>query len=155
MKHLKNLGLGKEVMSKLITKELSNLLKILPNNNAPLKNLLAPFVINIIWNLVSGSTFAVGDPRIEKLMKILADRSKVFDLAGGVLNVFPWLRYIIPKKIGFDILCKLNKELYLMFMETISEHYKLHNEEYDEDFIDVYISEMKNGNSSFTGNFDE
>ncbi|XP_044763833.1 probable cytochrome P450 305a1 [Coccinella septempunctata] len=150
VKHLRNLGMGKETMSILIRNELANLMKILPDNDAPLKNLLATCVINIIWNLTTGSSFAVDDPRLEKLIGILGARSRAFDLSGGVMNALPWLRFIAPKRIGYDMICKLNRELHSLFMETINEHYKFHSDDNDEDLIDVYITEIKKGSPSFS-----
>lgn len=150
VKHLKTLGLGKEIMSNLVKYEVANLLKILPNNNTAIKTLLAPCVINIFWSLTTGSRFDVNDCRIEKLIAILGARSKVFDLAGGIMNALPWLRFIAPKKIGYEMICKLNKELYTLFMETIEEHYKTYDEDNDEDLINMYIKEIKKGNAHFT-----
>jgi len=44
-------------------------------------------------------------------MGLLERRAQVFDMSGGILSTFPWIRYIAPETSGFNILQRLNEEL--------------------------------------------
>lgn len=38
-------------------------------------------------------------------------RARAFDMAGGMLSTFPWIRYVAPETSGYNLLMKLNNEL--------------------------------------------
>lgn len=38
-------------------------------------------------------------------------RARAFDMAGGMLSTFPWIRYVAPETSGYNLLVKLNNEL--------------------------------------------
>ena len=42
-------------------------------------------------------------------------RNKAFDMAGGVLNAMPWLRYIFPNWTNYNLIKNLNSEMALYF----------------------------------------
>jgi len=44
-------------------------------------------------------------------MDLLERRARVFDMSGGILSTFPWIRHIAPETSGFNILQTLNEEL--------------------------------------------
>lgn len=43
-------------------------------------------------------------------------RARVFDMAGGMLSTFPWIRHIAPETSGYNILQTLNDELKNLIM---------------------------------------
>ena len=43
-------------------------------------------------------------------------RAKAFDMAGGILSVFPWFRYVAPEASGYKLLVTLNNEVKLLLM---------------------------------------
>ncbi|KAL3275504.1 hypothetical protein HHI36_020264 [Cryptolaemus montrouzieri] len=150
VKHLRNLGLGKQVMSTHIKNEVGNLLKILPNSGTQIRKLLAPSIINIFWDITSGSRIKGNDPRIEKLIELLNARSKAFDMSGGILNIFPWLRFVAPKRCGYDLIWRMNRELNALFMEIIEEHYKSYAADKNDDLIYIYIEQIRNDQPTFS-----
>uniref|UniRef100_A0A1A9WS92 Cytochrome P450 n=1 Tax=Glossina brevipalpis TaxID=37001 RepID=A0A1A9WS92_9MUSC len=147
MKQLRNVGFGRTPMEKYIEKETDRLLTYIENlNGLPVwpGSFLAHVVINVLWTLVANKHFAYEDKRLQKLLDLLHRRSKAFDMSGGLLSQYPWLRFIAPNKTGYNIICQLNKELHEFFMETIEEHRRtltLANAE--SDFIYAYLQEMK------------
>lgn len=44
-------------------------------------------------------------------MSLLDRRAQQFDMAGGILTTFPWIRYVAPEMSGYNILVTLNNEL--------------------------------------------
>ena len=49
--------------------------------------------------------------RLQKFLNLMERRTEKFDLTGGILTAFPWLRYIAPEMSGYNFLVKLNNEL--------------------------------------------
>lgn len=44
-------------------------------------------------------------------MGLLERRAQQFDMAGGILATFPWMRYVAPEMSGYNVLVTLNNEL--------------------------------------------
>ncbi|KAJ8933572.1 hypothetical protein NQ318_015958, partial [Aromia moschata] len=154
--HLRNLGFGKKIMELTIKDEISEVLPILEANShtTQVGMILAPAIINILWAVACGSRFDNNDARLIHLLEILDIRSRAFDMSGGTLNQYPWLRYIAPERTGYNFIKQLNYQLKELFMETITQHYQTWTEGRDDDLVYTYITEMKkaNGhNTTFTG----
>lgn len=49
--------------------------------------------------------------RVNSFIKLMETRAQVFDMMGGLISAFPWIRYIAPEFSGYNLLCTLNKEL--------------------------------------------
>lgn len=81
-------------------------------------------------------------------------RAKAFDIAGGILSIFPWIRHLAPKISGYELLVTLNRELRSFLMETINEHKKNYIKGREIDLIDMFLAEMyygKGAEAGFTG----
>jgi len=77
----------------------------------------APSVLNVLWVLTTGASFSSrDDPRLQRLLQILKARSKAFDMAGGTLNQFPWMRFLAPERTGYNLILRLNSDLKDIFM---------------------------------------
>jgi hypothetical protein len=77
----------------------------------------APSVLNVLWVLTTGTRFSSrDDPRLLRLLQILKARSKAFDMAGGTLNQFPWMRFLAPERTGYNLILRLNSDLKDIFM---------------------------------------
>lgn len=129
-----------------IQSELKELLELLKNSNQPLwpAEFFPSSVINVLWTFTTGSRIERNDKRLLNFLDLLQKRSKAFDLSGGILSHFPWLRFIAPERIGYSLIKNLNNEFYNFFMEIINEH--LNNYEEDkssDDLIYAFIKEMK------------
>ena len=78
---------------------------------------VTPCVLNVLWVLVTGSRFSSWDDhRLQHLMQLMSRRAKAFDMSGGMLNQFPWLRFIAPEWSGYNIILGINAELKKMIM---------------------------------------
>jgi hypothetical protein len=77
----------------------------------------APSVLNVLWVLTTGSRFmSRDDPRLHRLLNIIKDRSIAFDMAGGILNYFPWVRFLAPERSGYNLILRLNSDLKDVFL---------------------------------------
>lgn len=147
MKQMRHVGYGRTQMESHIEKEIKSLIQFIASTNEqPVwpGNFLAPSVINVLWSLTAGKRIDRYDKQLVRLLELLNKRSKVFDLCGGLLTQFPWLRYVAPNKTGYNLVQQLNQELYSFFMETIEEHKAcISSENEDSDLIFAYIKEMR------------
>ncbi|XP_059216227.1 probable cytochrome P450 305a1 [Stomoxys calcitrans] len=160
MKQMRNVGYGRSEMEKRIEKETHSLLKFIYElSSVPVfpSTFLAQSVINVLWSMTAGQRFERGDKRMAKLLSLMGRRSKVFDISGGLLTQFPWLRFVAPNKTGYNLIRQLNKEMYDFFMESI-EHHKttMTKENAEQDLIYAYLWEMQqeisNNNENTTFN---
>lgn len=110
VRHLKSLGLGKRRVDEMIYEEyekiVHRLLNVTTKSVAP-----APYIqsgaMNVLWDLTVGSKFE--DP---ELLMLMTKRSAAFDMAGGLLNQVPWIRYLAPISSGYSLIMDINKRLY-------------------------------------------
>ncbi|KAG8228554.1 hypothetical protein J437_LFUL008632 [Ladona fulva] len=155
IRHLRNLGFGKQPMSKLMEEELSDLIRKFSKDLKTVKvgykevqgvltdlN-LAPRVLNVLWAIVAGTRFSLDDPQLIALLKLLRARSRAFDMAGGILSQFPWVRFIAPKASGYQLLLDVNSQMKAFLMESIENHKKTYVDGQIRDLIDAYICEME------------
>ncbi|XP_057329953.1 probable cytochrome P450 305a1 [Microplitis mediator] len=150
---LRNLGFGREEMSNKINDELKIIIdKLKLNNNGPvrMKPIIAPAVINVIWSLVTGERIDE-ENKLKYFLDLMERRSKAFDMAGGILSIFPWIRYFAPKTSGYELLVTLNNELKAFLMETIEAHKKKYIKGSEKDLIDMFLTEMYQEKRSDTG----
>lgn len=106
------------------------------------------FISQMIFNTV------VYLNRLNYFLDLMVRRASAFDMAGGILSIFPWIRYFAPKKSGYEILVKLNNELREFLLESIDEHKKNYVEGKEMDLIDMFLKEMYTGQgpeAGFTG----
>ncbi|XP_055385564.1 probable cytochrome P450 305a1 [Condylostylus longicornis] len=146
-RHLRQAGYGRLPMDLQIKNELVELLSIIEDYNGwPVwpGNFLAPSVINVLWALTAGKRIERHDERLQRLLELFQRRTKIFDICGGLLSQFPWLRYIAPEKTGYNLIKQFNQELHNFFMETINEHKNTYSDDKaKDDLIYAYIKEMK------------
>lgn len=131
-----------------IQKELNELLGVIDeqNDNEPIwpGKFLPPSVINVLWAFTAGEKISRSDERLTRLLNLMQQRSKAFDMSGGWLNSMPFLRFIAPEKTSFNLIKRFNVELRDFFMNIIDEHkFKYHTDNAADDLIYAYIKEMK------------
>ncbi|XP_077302193.1 cytochrome P450 305a1 [Arctopsyche grandis] len=143
MRHLRNVGFGKPIMEEYIIEELHQLIKSCgeSHDNISLNLLLAPHVLNVLWMFTAGKRIDKEDARLPQLLTLLKTRSGAFDMCGGFLNQFPELRFILPEWTGYNLLKKLNSQLYDFFMDAINDHKKTISVA-NEDLIHTFLCEM-------------
>ena len=107
-------------------------------------SILSISVINVLWTFVTGTRIPREDDRLQRLLRLLQDRSKAFDMSGGVLCQLPWLRFIAPEWSGYNLLRRFNLELNEFFAPTIAAHHANFSEDKaNDDLIYGYIKEMR------------
>uniref|UniRef100_A0A182NGX6 Cytochrome P450 n=1 Tax=Anopheles dirus TaxID=7168 RepID=A0A182NGX6_9DIPT len=146
-RHLRQVGYGRQEMHVQIQTELKELLDVIGSRmEQPIwpGSIFAPSVINVLWTFVTGCRVPREDDRLQRLLQLLRERSKVFDMSGGTLNHLPWLRFIAPEWSGYNLICRFNSQLMEFFTPTIEEHHQNFNEEKTtDDLIYAYIKEMR------------
>lgn len=116
VRHFRQLGYGKVHMEELILAELKDLLSELDPLAAraeavTLGPLLPPSVLNVLWALTAGTRFPHGDPTLGRLLDLMSQRGRAFDMAGGLLGTLPWLRHLAPERTGYNLVNRLNASL--------------------------------------------
>ncbi|CAH1119578.1 unnamed protein product [Phaedon cochleariae] len=151
--HLRKLGFGKKSMEQKIQDEASEILTLLQENEGKsiqTSPILAISVLNIIWALISGSRLRRDDPQLARLLYLFDLRSEAFDMAGGLLNQFPWLRLIAPEKSGYRLIVRMNDELRALMSTAIKRHHETWTEGREDDLIYSFISEMRKADGKET-----
>ncbi|XP_076623309.1 putative cytochrome P450 305a1 [Colletes latitarsis] len=142
MQALKSFGFGKVGMLNMIKDELNEVLDSLKDGGVKmLKPLITPAVINVLWTIAAGKRFNETS-KLEYFVDLLDRRARVFDMFGGILSTFPWIRYIAPEASGYNLLQTLNVELRDFLMKTINEHKQKYVIGSEADLIDMFITEM-------------
>lgn len=54
--------------------------------------------------------------RLKDFINLMERRTKAFDMAGGILSIFPWVRHIAPEASGYNVLVELNNEIKSLLM---------------------------------------
>ncbi|XP_055855765.1 probable cytochrome P450 305a1 [Episyrphus balteatus] len=161
MKQMKNIGYGRTPMEAHIIEEADDLIQYIDQlNENPVwpGSFLATSVINVLWFLTTAQHLKRTDERLKTLLSLMSRRSKLFDMCGGVLTQFPWLRHIAPDRTGYNLILELNKELSKFIMDSIDEHkanFEKSKGKEDTDLIYAYLKEMSSENTEENGTFDE
>ncbi|XP_063986985.1 probable cytochrome P450 305a1 [Diachasmimorpha longicaudata] len=153
VRSLRDLGFGREEMSDKIRDELVIILDNLKSKGGgivSMRPIISPAVINVIWSVATGKRIE-NEERLQYFFDLMERRARAFDIAGGMLSVFPWIRHIAPKASGYDLLITLNEELKSFLMETINEHKKNYTPGKEVDLIDMFLAEMYNGKGPEAG----
>ncbi|XP_047543635.1 probable cytochrome P450 305a1 [Vanessa atalanta] len=148
VKHLKNVGFGKTAMEAHIQNEMQKILNYISNQNKPFnpKNMLAMSVINILWKFTAGEQ--IKEERLNFLLDLLNARSKAFSMAGGWLNQWPWIRFLLPEISGYTLIKKMNQQISDIIEDSILNHKRKLTT--GSDFIYSFLDEMKVRNDTFT-----
>lgn len=159
-RHLRQLGFAKQPMDDQIEEELGELTRHLDSlcGNVPVwpGELFPINVMNVLWQFTAGYRVPRNDEKLNKVLMLLRQRSKGFDMAGGLLSQMPWIRFIAPEWSGFALIMNFNRKLYNMFMEMIQDHHEnFTTDKAKDDLIYAFINDMKekgdDPESNFTG----
>lgn len=145
---LKILGYGKQEMSKLIQDEIVIIIESLNKGGIhQLKPIIIPAVLNVLWTFTTGKRIS-DFKKLQYFIELMNRRSRTFDLTGGILSKFPWIRYIAPEMSGYNLLVKVNNELKQILMNTIKDHKENYVPGKENDLIDMFLREMYNEKES-------
>lgn len=147
MKHLRLAGYGRQPMEIQIQNELNELIDVIDEKNGDAfwpGSLIPPSVINVLWTFTAGEKISRTDGRLTRLLNLMQQRSKAFDMSGGWLNSMPFLRFIAPEMTSYNLIKRFNIELCEFFSSIIEAHkVDFTQEKSADDLIFAYINEMK------------
>lgn len=130
-----------------IENELNELLDhIDANESVPIApdSIFAANVLSALWTFAAGKPIDRNDEQLIRLLQLIRARSTLFDTTGGFLNHMPFLRYLVPEKIGYNSIKRLNKEIHAFIMKSIAIHHSDYDDERaNDDLIYAYITEMR------------
>lgn len=151
VKHLRLAGYGRQPMEIQIQNELNELIEVIDEKNGEALwpgSLIPPSVINVLWKFTAGKKIPRSDEQLMKLLNLMQQRSKAFDMSGGWLNSMPFLRFIAPEITSYNLIKRFNIELCEFFRSIIDAHKaEFTVEKSADDLIFAYINEMKSRES--------
>ncbi|XP_035706095.1 farnesoate epoxidase isoform X2 [Folsomia candida] len=156
LRHLRDFGFGKKSMEHLVLDEISELVENLKKDaGRPIstQNRFNIAVLNSLWRIVSGQRFSHDDKQLGNIMESI--NNSLNAPAMGLMFFFPWIKDFAPNVIGWNKYV----EVVLVATNFVSKYVKerlqvLTVQEEPQDFIDVYINEIKttgDAHSSFYG----
>lgn len=54
--------------------------------------------------------------RLEYFVDLMVRRAQAFDMTGGILSAYPWIRHFAPEYSGYNLLVHLNNEFKKILM---------------------------------------
>ena len=124
LSHLRQLGFGKRGMEGHMADEyrgLSRLLRASAGRQLTLHGLFDAAIINVIWQVIAGRRYELGDRRLARLQATIKELVSV----GGVdvpVNICPPLRHILPRWSGFQLAADHREKVGTMFSDLVREH---------------------------------
>ncbi|XP_014218915.1 methyl farnesoate epoxidase [Copidosoma floridanum] len=153
VRSMRSVGFAKREMSDFIKHELTEVLQNIGDGGVRrIKPVIVPAIINVLWTFATGNRF--DEERLKHFTNLMDRRAQAFDMSGGVLAAYPWLRYIAPEWSGYNLLVTVNSEFKAILMETIDSHKKNHVLGSEADLIDMFLNEMYGGKGPEAG-FDD
>ncbi|XP_001865026.2 probable cytochrome P450 305a1 [Culex quinquefasciatus] len=147
LKSLRQIGYGKAQMETIAVQELDAVIRIINEEKPCIQphQLLTLSSFNVLWTLITGQRIERSEDRPRKLLQTLRERSGHFDLAGGILNQLPWLRFLLPDWSGYSFMVNFNQQMVSYFSEIIQQHVETYTDDKaSDDLIYAYIKEIKN-----------
>ncbi|CAL8334319.1 unnamed protein product [Boreogadus saida] len=152
---LRDFGMGRKGMEEWIKEESRHLVDRISSTKASPFDptfLLSCTVSNVICCLVFGERFSYDNEHFLSLLKIISQTLKHFSSPVGQLyNVFPWLpdRLSRRHRAAFNDIEKLRK----FIMEKILEHQDTVNPSAPRDYIDCFLTRLKQEKDNPTSEF--
>nr|XP_003702355.1 PREDICTED: probable cytochrome P450 305a1 isoform X3 [Megachile rotundata] len=162
LKTLKEFGFGRQTMEHVLQEDaimLTNIVTELTKTGTAtsIQSIISAAVLSNLWLLIDGTKFDVGmeSPMLKEAINILKDLNSSSNVSGGILNQFPFLRYLFPKWTGFSMLAERQKRINSFFMNVVTKHKETINELKDKytNFIDAYLQEIETRKTSSSSSF--
>ncbi|XP_046141021.1 methyl farnesoate epoxidase-like [Osmia bicornis bicornis] len=162
LKTLKEFGFGKQIMEHVLQEDaimLTNIVTELTKTGTPtsIQSIISAAVLSNLWLLIDGTKFDVGmeSPMLKEAINILKDLTSSSNVMGGILNQFPFLRYLFPNLTGFSVFAERQSRINSFFMNIVSKHKETMNETKHEctNFIDAYLQEIETRRTSSSSSF--
>ncbi|KAL7640129.1 UNVERIFIED_CONTAM: hypothetical protein RMT77_009543 [Armadillidium vulgare] len=155
LRHLRDLGMGKSKMVSAVQFEASELVESMKKDagkSKPLTTDIKIAVINVLWQMVASKRYKFDDKMVLEFDDLMNKLQNNFGYL-MLVDIFPWLRTILPKSIYDTFTRKIHhnniSELMLKtFQEYVDEHQKNLDENNPRDFIDDYLLEIERQKSN-------
>ncbi|KAJ8667478.1 hypothetical protein QAD02_009141 [Eretmocerus hayati] len=144
VRSMRSVGFARREMSEYITEELECILENIQDGGVrQMKQIIVPAIINVLWIFAAGKKF--DQNKLQYFIDLMGRRAQAFDMTGGILSAFPWIRHIAPNYSGYNLLVTLNNEFKSILTEIIDEHKKNFIAGTERDVIDMFLTEMYSG----------
>jgi len=154
LRNLRDLGFGKRSLEVIILDEAEELIKRLEPNDIQTSGFFNLPAINILWSVLGGDRLSTNDGDFMTLLQKISRLFRTGNPSGDVLDVFPFLRFIMPGLAGYRERKSGTEYGHQFLRESVREHMRTFDENAPRDYIDMYLKEMKKNdginNASFT-----
>jgi len=156
---LRDFGFGKSSMTEMIYEEVTKFKNDLRKDLGKpicLRLLFNISVVNALWRILTGKSFALDDPQLNKIVKQLDELMKMESLSIAFFLFPPWFVDLLPEgPFGIPDVKGVFDDMKSLISPYITEHKEKHDSNSLNDFMDVYIEKINNTtdpSSSFFGN---
>ncbi|KAK9302697.1 hypothetical protein QLX08_005417 [Tetragonisca angustula] len=150
LKTLKQFGFGNNSMENVLQHDaitLTNIITELTEKGTitNIRSIISAAVLCNLWLLIDGTKFDVGteSTNLKEAIHILKDLVRSTNVSGGILNQFPFLRYIFPNLTGYSMFVERQNRINDFFMHVISKHKRDKINGECANFIDVYLQQIE------------
>lgn len=149
LRNLRDFGFGKKSMERIIQDEAASLVKYLEElamknpDGVSFQDALTLPVLNSLWNITAGSRHEVHDSVFQNYIRMQGNFTRKNDSSGGLINMFPWLRFICPEASGFNRVKQHHIEMWDFFKGVVKQHEATYQDSESRDLIDVYLREIR------------
>ncbi|XP_043190188.1 methyl farnesoate epoxidase-like [Amphibalanus amphitrite] len=146
LRHLRDLGFGKQSMEGVVLDEFESLAKEMEQNiDSPLtihNDFFNITVLNVVWQMVASMRVDRNSPEAKQMLHSV---SEFFRVVGprSPMNITPWLRHFFPEWSGYAPLIRHRETTIGIFDKIIAEHRQTLDRSSPRDFIDQFLIEME------------
>ena len=97
---------------------------------------------------MSNLRYELSDPRAQSIVRLITESVQVENLR--FLFNLPWVRHLFPEATGWNSQKKITKEVQDLVKDLVQEHKESYDSNDMRDFMDVYLQEIDQKNSSTT-----
>ena len=145
LRHLRDLGFGKNSMETTVLDEFEELAKEMQQDCGKPVRINFRFnltVLNILWRMVADQRLDSNNPNAQKYIATVNDFFKTVGPKNPT-NVAPWLLHVMPEWSGYAALIRHRDMVEGMFRELVREHQRTLDRSSPRDFIDQFLIEME------------
>ncbi|CAH1775383.1 unnamed protein product [Owenia fusiformis] len=149
---LRDFGLGKNKLEKMITSELESLFEVFDSYNGSAFQMkastLTNAVTNVICSMVFGHRFEYDDPVLNRMLYLMDENFSVNFKRASLAAFIPGAT-LLSKCLPGDLfkMKRLKENMDEIYFNIVKKEYDAHVAKFDpeniEDFIDAYIAEIK------------
>ncbi|XP_069130183.1 cytochrome P450 2B19-like [Argopecten irradians] len=146
----RNLGFEKRSLELRIQEEVTAYLEIIEKQNGEpydMKGVAVLAVSNVICSMTFGNRFDYNDTKFKRLTTLISETLRLL-VVGGVINTFPWLRFLPGDRFSIKKIVDNIKEIKDFIGEQIQEHRHKMDRDNPRDFIEAFLIQQQKKNSS-------